>query len=105
MVTMKLTKWGVLALIFSQTGCATYQSDACPSIAREPVSGCRATMKCQVRKKTNYAVGLRSPAALLPQNYGVDMGQSPVTENFNDCISRDLLEQEATNMINERGNL
>lgn len=99
---MKLVEWGAIALLFYQSGCATYQSDDCPSLASEPVSGCRARVKCQTRKKTNYAVGLRSPAALLPENFGVDMGQSPVTEIFNDCVTRDLQEQEATSLINKK---
>lgn len=102
---MKLAKWVALTFILSEAGCATYQNDACPSIAREPVSGCRARVKCQLRKKTNYAIGLRSSATLLPENYGIDMGQSPVTENFNECFSRDLQEQEAMSVINLRGNL
>ncbi len=102
---MKIAKWAALAIILSGSGCATYQNDACPSLAREPVSGCRARVKCQLRNKTTYAIGFRSSAALLPENYGVDMGQSPVTENFNDCVSRDLKEQDAMKVINEKGNL
>lgn len=102
---MKLVILSALALILFEAGCATYQNDACPSIAQEAVSGCRASMKCKLRKKANYAIGLRSPAALLPQNYGVDMGQSPVTENFNECFTRELQEQEAMSVINSRGNL
>ena len=100
---MELAKWVALAFVISDSGCATYQNDTCPSIAREAVSGCRARMKCQTRSKTNYTVGFRSPAALLAENYGIDMGQSPVTDNFNECISRNLQEQGAINVIERRG--
>ena len=101
---MKITYCAVLSFILICSGCATYQNDKCPSIALEPVSGCRARLKCQVRNKTNYTIGLRSPTALVPDNYGIDMGQSPVTENFNECVSRNLQEQDASRTIIEKGN-
>lgn len=102
---MKLNYCAAAAFLFFFSGCATYQSDKCPSIASEPISGCRARMKCQLRNKTNYTIGLRSPAAMLPDNYGIDMGLSPVTENFNECVSRNLQEQDAARTIIEKGNL
>lgn len=102
---MEIAKWAALVIILGGSGCATSENDACPSLAREPVSGCRARVKCQLRSKTTYAVGFRSPAAMLPGNHGIDMGPSPVTDNFSACISRDLQEQEAMKVINKKGNL
>lgn len=100
---MKFASIATLVLILCCSGCTSFVKNDCPSIAEEPVSGCRARLRCQLRKKTSYSVGLRS-AAQTRENYGVDMGQSSVTDNYLDCVSRDLDEQRATFLITE-GNI
>lgn len=79
-------------------GCETYKNDSCSSINETPVSICRAQLNCQLRKKTTYDIGFRTPAR-VPENYGVDMGQTQVTETYNECVNRNLEEQRAMQLV------
>ena len=84
---------GALALLFL-LGCATTKSKpACPDIATEPVSSCRAQEKCK-QNKTSYGFGL---GLGIGSNLGEDASQSQNTENYTKCIDKDLAEQKAMN--------
>lgn len=89
----------IAAIGFIISSCSSYPKDNCPTVGTEAVSDCRARQTCLVRKKTSYNIGLR-PTGNVPQNYGVDMGQSPVSNSYLNCVSRDLEEQRASELIN-----
>ncbi len=95
---MKTAFGCVLTILLFSVGCETFKNDNCPLISDAPVSGCRAQLKCQLRKKSYYNLGFRT-SAQHPENYGVETWQSPVTDNFNDCVSRELEEQQAAVLI------
>lgn len=81
-------------------GCASFIKDSCPTMAEEPVSGCRARVKCS-QKKTNYSVGL-SPSGQVADNFGLEPEQpSASTENYTHCIAKDLEMQKSVNQINK----
>ena len=95
---MKLTAILGIVITISGLGCASVSEDTCPTIAAEPVSGCRARSKCR-QKKTSYGVGLR-PSGQVEDSFRTVPGVSPVTENYLDCINVDLEKQKALNLIN-----
>lgn len=96
---MKLAAILGVVILFFGFGCISVPEDTCPSISEEPVSGCRARIKCR-QKKTSYGVGLGS-SSQTEDSFREPPEPSPVTENYLDCINADLEKQKALNLINK----
>ena len=89
--------WALTYMLFGAS-CRTFKNDTCPKISEASVSNCRAELKCQLKKKTSYNLGFRTSAQYI-ENYGLKIQQNPVSDNFFDCVNRDLEEQRATTLI------
>ena len=76
-------------------GCSSTDK-TCPPIEEEAVSMCRAEEKCR-QEKTTYGVGL---GVGKPTDSGI-IGTRNVatTDNYNDCIQKDLNSQESQKQI------
>lgn len=84
----------ILALVFVSflaVGCASSPKAACPGVAEEAVSVCRAQEKC---KNQNSSVGVGVGVG-LGRGLGVGFGRSQATDRYTSCVDQDLKDQEA----------
>lgn len=78
-----------LSLWFLMACASGEKAETCPSEQEEPISVCRARLKCQ-GKVSSVGVGVGVGLG----RFGVGVGQSQSTNRYERCLDQDLLEQK-----------
>lgn len=86
--------------VFFLSSCGSAaKREPCPTVAVEPVSTCRAIEKCR-EQRSSYGVGV---GVGVSPNVGIGISQSQSSENYTNCIDRDLKDQESQVESQKRG--